>query len=172
MAGTDPHVLIQGPSWGDARFYGEWLMAAGKAHAYWREAYTDQDFKKRIDHICSAYIPDFGIAATIFLMKLRDYRTIFLIELNGEDGGDFAMMAEMGFFTQKNTVYQMTLPHSLTPKKVKTSISKFAATEDAEFILHPEYLVTPMTLAEATTLQNRLRAVSDFRNDTDCQGRA
>ena len=90
----------------------------------------------------------------------------------GEDGHDFAMMAEMGFFTQKNALYQMTLPPSLTLEKVKASISKFAATEDAEFILHAEYLVTPMTLSEATTLQNRLRAVSDFRDDTNCLGRA
>jgi hypothetical protein len=45
MSGTDPYVLIQGPAWGDARFYGEWLLGAGKAQAYWREAYTDLDFK-------------------------------------------------------------------------------------------------------------------------------
>jgi hypothetical protein len=172
MAGTDPHVLIQGPSWGDARFYGEWLMAAGKAHAYWREAYTDQDFKKRIDHICSAYIPDFGIGATILLMKLREHLTTFLIELHGEDGNDFAMMADMGFFTQKNAFYQMTLPPSLTLERVKASISKFAATEDAEFILHPEYLVSPMSFSEAKKLQNQLRAISNFQSDTNCLGRA
>jgi hypothetical protein len=75
MSGTDPYVLIQGPAWGDARFYGEWLLGAGKAQAYWREAYTDLDFKKKIDRICLIYIPDFGIAASIMVMKLREYRT-------------------------------------------------------------------------------------------------
>jgi hypothetical protein len=70
MAGADPYVLIQGPDWGDARFYGEWLLGAGKAQAYWREAYTDLDFKKKIDRICLVYIPDFGIAASIMVMKL------------------------------------------------------------------------------------------------------
>jgi hypothetical protein len=157
---------------GDARFYGEWLLGAGEAQAYWREAYTDLDFKKKIDRICLAYIPDFGIAASILLMKLREYRTTFLIELHSEDGDDFAMMAEMGFFTQKNALYQMTLPSSLTLRKVKTSISKFASTEDAEFILHPEYLVTSMSLSEATTLQNRLRAIDDFQSNPNCPGRA
>jgi hypothetical protein len=172
MSGTDPYVLIQGPAWGDARFYGEWLLGAGKAQAYWREAYTDLDFKKKIDRICLVYIPDFEIAASIMVMKLREYGTTFLIELHGEDGDDFAMMAEMGFFTEKNALYQMTLPYSLTLEKVKASVSALAATEDAEFILHPEYLVTPISLSEATTLQNRLRAVNDFQSNTNCLGRA
>ena len=105
MPGTDPYVLIQGPAWGDARFYGEWLLGAGKAQAYWREAYTDLDFKKKIDRICLVYIPDFGIAASIMVMKLREYRTTFLIEIHSEDGDDFAMMAEMGFFTQSKALY-------------------------------------------------------------------
>jgi hypothetical protein len=104
--------------------------------------------------------------------SVREYRTTFLIELYSEDGDDFAMMAEMGFFTPKNALYQMTLPSSLTLRKVKASISKFAATEDAEFILHPEYLVTPMSLSEATTLQNRLRAIDDFQSNPNCPGRA
>ena len=172
MSGTDPYVLIQGPAWGDARFYGEWLLGAGKAQAYWREAYTDLDFKKKIDRICLVYIPDFGIAASIMIMKLREYRTTFLIEIHSEDGDDFAMMAEMGFFTQSKALYQMALPSSLTLEKVKASISKFAATEDSEFILHPEYLVTPMSLSDATTLQNRLRAIDDFQSNPNCPGRA
>src|SRR5690242_6130881 len=119
MAGTDPYVLIQGPAWGDARFYGEWLLAAAKAEAYWKGAYSDENFKQQIDRICVCYIPDFGLAASIMIVKLRDYRTTFLIELNSEDGDDFTMMAEMGFFTRKNALYQMTLPCSLTLEKVK-----------------------------------------------------
>ena len=31
MERTDPCVLVQGPAWGDAQFYGDWLLAAGKA---------------------------------------------------------------------------------------------------------------------------------------------
>ena len=36
MEGSDPYVLVQGPAWGDAQFYGEWLLAAAKAEAYWK----------------------------------------------------------------------------------------------------------------------------------------
>jgi hypothetical protein len=172
MEGTDPYVLVKGPAWGEAQFYGEWLLAAGKAEAYWKEAYADQDFKQQIDRVCVAYIPDFGIAATVMIMQLKEYRTTFLIELNSEDGDDFAMMAEMGFFAQRYPFYQMTLPSSLTLEKVKAAIFNFAKTEDDEFMLHPEHLVTAMPLSEATTLQNRLRAIHDFHDNITCSGRA
>jgi hypothetical protein len=167
-----PYVLVQGPAWGDAQFYGQWLLAAGKAEAFWKEAYADQDFKQQIDRVCDAYNPDFGIAATVMIMQLREYRTTLLLELNSEDGDDFAMMAEMGFFAHGNALYQMTLPSSLTLEKVKAAIFKFAKTEDDEFTLHPEYLVTAMPLSEATTLQNRLRAITDFHDNINCSGRA
>ena len=28
MKRTDPYILVQGPAWGDAQFYGQWLQAA------------------------------------------------------------------------------------------------------------------------------------------------
>jgi hypothetical protein len=172
MEGSDPYVLVQGPAWGDAHFYGQWLLAAAKAQAYWKEAYADQDFKRKIDRVCVVYIPDFGIAAALMIMQLKEYQTTFLIELNSIDGNDFAMMTEMGFFAQRNALYQMTLPPPLTLEKVKAAIFKFAKTEDDEFTLHPEYLVTTMPLSEATTLQHRLRAIHDFHECSFCFGRA
>jgi hypothetical protein len=162
MEGTDPYVLVQGPAWGDAQFYGEWLLAAAKAEAYWKEAYADEDFKQQVDHVCDSYLPDFGIAATIVIMQLSECRTTLLIKLDSEEGDHFAMMAEMGFFALRNAFYQMTLPSSLTFEKVKAAIFTYAKTEDDEFMLHPEYLVTAMKLWEATTLQNRLRTIHDF----------
>jgi hypothetical protein len=172
MKRTDPYILVQGPAWGDAQFYGQWLQAAANAEAFWKDAYADEDFKRQVDHVCDAYIPDFGIAATAMIMQLKEYRTTCLIELNSEDGNDIAMMTEMGFFAHRNPSYQMTLPRFLTLEKVKAAIFKYAKTEDDEFMLHPEYLVTAMPLSEATTLQNRLRAINDFHDNANCSGRA
>ena len=172
MEGSDPYVLVQGPAWGDAHFYGEWLLAAAKAEAYWKEAYADDDFKRQVDHVCDAYIPDFGIAASVMIMRLKQYRTTLLVELNSKDGDDFTTMAEIGFFEQRDTLYQMTLPPSLTLEKVKAAIFKYAKTEDDEFMLHPEHLVTAMPLSEAITLQSRLRAIRDFHECSFCFGRA
>jgi hypothetical protein len=171
MEPTDAYVLVQGPAWGDAQFYGEWLLSAAKAEALWKEAYADENFKRQVDHVCDAYIPDFGIAATVMIMRLKDHRTTALIELNSEDGNDLAMMAEMGFFAHRNPSYQMTLPYLLTSGKVKAAILKYAKTEDDLYMLHPEYLVTPMPLSEARMLQHRLRAINDFDHNSNCSGR-
>jgi hypothetical protein len=172
MERNDPYVLVQGPSWGDAQFYGEWLLAAARAEAYRKESCADENFKRLMDRVCAAHVPDFGVAATFMIMQLKEYLTTFLIELNSIDGDDFTMMAEMGFFEQRDTHYQMVLPSSLTLEKVKAAIFKYSKTEDDEFMLHPEYLVTAMPLSEATTLQRRLRAIHDFHECSYCFGRA
>ena len=172
MERTDPYILVQGPAWGDAQFYGEWLLAAARAEAYRKESCADENFKRLMDRVCVAHVPDFGIAATVMIMQLKDYRTTFLIELDSIDGDDFAMMAEMGFFAHRNPSYQMTLPYLLTSEKVKAAIFRYAKTEDDEFMLHPEYLVTAMPLSEATTPQYRSRAINDFNHSSNCSGRA
>jgi hypothetical protein len=171
MERTDPYVLVQGPKWGDAHFYGGWLLAASKAETFWKEAYADPDFKKQIDHVCVCYIPDFGIAATAMLMALSEHRTTFVLDVNSEGGENFAMMAEMGFFVPTNPFYRMTIP-SLTSEKVRAAILKYAKTEDEELMLHPEYLVITMPFSEAAALQNRLRAMDEFHTGTSCTGRA
>jgi hypothetical protein len=172
MKRTDPYILVQGPAWGNARFYGQWLQAAANAEAFWKEAYADEDFRRRVKHVGDSYILDFGIAATAMIIQLKEHRTTFLIELDSIDGEDFAMMAEMGFFTHRNSSYQMTVPRLLTLEKVKAAIFKYAKTEDDEFRLHPEYLVTPMPFSEATILQHRLRAIDDFDHYSNCSGHA
>jgi hypothetical protein len=172
MERTDPYIVVQGPVWGEARFYGQWLQAAANAEAFWKEAYADEDFKRHVDRVCTSYLPDFGIAATVVIMQLRECRTTLLIELDSIEGDDFTMMAEMGFFAHSNPFYQMTLPRLLTLEKVKAAIFKYAKTEDNEFMLHPEYLVTAMPLSEATMLQYRLRAINDFDQHSNCSGQA
>jgi hypothetical protein len=172
MERTDPYIVVQGPVWGEARFYGQWLQAAANAEAFWKEAYADEDFKRHVDRVCTSYLPDFGIAATVVIMQLRECRTTLLIELDSEEGDHFAMMAEMGFFAHRNPSYQMTLPRLLTLEKVKAAISKYAKTEDDEFMLHPEHLVNPIPFSEATILQHRLRAINDFDHYSNCSGHA
>jgi hypothetical protein len=172
MERSEPYVLVQGPAWGDARFYGQWLQAAANAEAFWKEAYADRDFKLQVNYVCDAYIPDFGIAAIDMMMELKKYRTTFLIKLDSIEGDDFTMMTKMGFFAYRHSSYQMTLPRFLTLEKVKAAILKYAKTQDDEYVLHPEYLVTTMPLSEATTLQDRLRTINDFDRHSDCSGRA
>jgi hypothetical protein len=159
MGNTDLCVLVEGPAWGDAKFYGEWLLAAARAESFWKEACDDQDFKKQVERVCILYIPDFGIAGTMMLMRLKEDMTQFVLHLDSEEGEDFTMLVGMGFFVRKHQSYQMTLPSCLTAEKVRAAVVEYAKTEDEEYVLHPEYLVTTIPFAEATTLQDRLRAV-------------
>lgn len=43
MKTSDQCILVRGPSWGDALFYGEWLLAAAKAETFWKDALKDLD---------------------------------------------------------------------------------------------------------------------------------
>jgi hypothetical protein len=152
-------VLIEGPAWGDANFYGEWLLAVAKAEYFWRQARADQVFKRQVHRLCDCVIHDFGISAMWLLMRLREDKTRFVLPVHRDEEGEaFAMMTGMGFFVKKQQSYQMTLPSGLTMEKVRAALLEFAETEDEYHELHVEHLVTAMPFAEATVLHNKLLA--------------
>src|SRR5271169_2141868 len=157
-------VLFQGPRWGDASFLGAWLTEAAKAEALWTEALENPEFKQKIDRLCIACLPHFGMAASSFLMDLRAHLTSFVLTLENEEGDEFVMMAEMGFFVLSGYHYRMAIPSGLTLASVKAAALAYAATEDKELYLHPECLVTTMSFAEASKLQDRLCAIEKLRD--------
>ena len=166
MNGTKPYVLIEGPRWGDAEFYGRWLLAAGKAEALWKEAVNDNSFKRQIELVTAFYIPDFGIGATVLLSRFEKNLASVTVGLNSEDieeFNEFAMMVEMGFFILTGERYQMVIPTKLNMGKVKSAVLKFARTEDEDGVLRPENLVATMSYAKAKGWQRRLRPVGEPR---------
>ena len=158
-------VLVEGPAWGDAQFYGEWLLAAAKAQVLWRTALEDQVFATQVERVRIVYEPDFGITATLMLMNLRARWTSFVLDLQSEDGEDFAMMFSMGFFVQCGRTCRMAIPPLLTINTLKNAILTFARTEDYEYILHPEQLVTSMSAAAAKVLQEQINAFHGPRDE-------
>jgi hypothetical protein len=38
MKRTDPYIRVEGPAWGDAQLYGQWLQAAANAEAFWNKS--------------------------------------------------------------------------------------------------------------------------------------
>jgi hypothetical protein len=160
-------VLVEGPKWGDAEFYGNWLLAAAKAETLWNEASDDPDFAKQVDRLSVATIPHFGIAATVFLMRLKDHLVSFVISFNEGDGVDeFVMMVEMGFFVCSGQSYHMAIPRELSLAKVKAAALIYAQSEDDEYNLHPELVVSSMPLDEALRCQIRHLAIFHFRRDS------
>jgi hypothetical protein len=165
MKADEMYVLVEGPAWGDAQFYGESLLAAAKAQVLWKEALQDQQFAKQSERLRIVYEPDFGIAATLILMNLRGNWTTFVLDLEDKLGEDFAMMAGMGFFVQSGPALRMTNPPFLTLDTLKDSILTFARTEDHEYVLHPEHVVTCTSSAEAKVLQKQLELFLGSRDE-------
>ena len=167
---TEPYILVEGPRWGDAEFYGKWLLAAAKAEALWKEAVNDPSFEKQIELMTVLYIPDFSIGATVLLSRFEKDLFSITVGLTNEDVevfNEFAMMFELGFFVLTGERYQMVIPTKLNMGKVKRAALKFARTEDADGVLHPEYLVATMSYARAQEWQTRLRQMDENHRCAD-----
>ena len=151
-------VLVEGPAWGDAEFYGNWLLMSAKANGLLRQARSDDpEFSQLIDTLEMLQCLDFGIMATVFLSQLADTNVqSFVIGLDAEDLVDFVLMVEMGFFTLTGGRYQMTVPTKLDMELVKQAHLKLAGTEDEEWI-HPERFVIDMSRERAIKFQRLLR---------------
>jgi hypothetical protein len=74
-------------------------------------------------------------------------------------------MAGMGFFVQCGRTWRMTVPTLLTLDRLKDSVLTFARTEDHEYVLHPEQLVTCISSAEAKVLQKQLELFHGSRDE-------
>jgi hypothetical protein len=167
---TTSCVLVEGPRWGDAEFYGRWLLAIANAEALWKEARNDPDFAKQIESVTVCLMPDFGIGATVMLSQLEKKLASITIGLNDASGiafDEFAMMAEMGFFVLSGERYQMAIPTNLDSEKLKKAVRTFAQTEDEEGILHPEHLVTTMPYTRAHEWQASLRQMDEDQRCAD-----
>jgi hypothetical protein len=152
----DRQVLIEGPAWGDAEFYGNWLINADKANKLLQQARRDDpDFNSSVDVIEVPQCLDFGIMATVFLSKFRKKFDTFILDSESADLLDFVLMVEMGFFTLTGDRYQMTLPTKLDGDLVKQAHLKLVGTEDEDWI-HPERLVVDMPRTRAIEFQRFL----------------
>ena len=133
---TEPCILVEGPKWADAEFYGKWLLMATKAQALWEKAIKDTRFEKQIDLLTVIYIPQFDHSASLFLFQLKKNLVSFTIPLhNSEDWAEldqFTLMAEMGFFVLTDGRYQMAIPAKLNMDVVKSAALRFAKTEDED----------------------------------------
>jgi hypothetical protein len=111
-------ILVEGPAWGDAQFYGNWLLNAAKANELLKQARRDDPwFNKAVETLEVIYCLDFGISATVYLWKLaNEGQYTFVVDPCDQDLIDFALMVDMGFFTLTESRYQIAIPCRLTYK--------------------------------------------------------
>jgi hypothetical protein len=161
-------VLIEGPAWGDAEFYGNWLLNAAKANELLQQAKSDDpDFRSSIDVLEVWRGLDFGIMATWFIAQFVDKNfETFVIDPDSVELIDFVLLAEMGFFTLTGDRYQMTLPTKLDIDRIKRAHLKLAETEDEEWI-HPERLVVGMPHERVMKFERLLREMDQDQRLAD-----
>jgi len=162
-------ILVEGPSWGDAEFYGHWLLCAAKVNDLLQRAKKcDPEFCMAMDTLEILQCLDFGIMATVFLSQFVDkqFHTFVIDADYSADLLDFVLMSEMGFFVLTGDRYQMTLPKNLDMDKVKQAHLKLAATEDGEWI-HPEQLIVRMLYSQARRYQRLLRKMNQDQRLAD-----
>ncbi len=168
---TEPYILVEGPKWADAEFYGKWLLTASKAQALWEKLFKGTRFKKQIDILTLSYFPQFDQSAFLFLFRLKENLVSFTFPLYSEDWMEldqFTLMAEMGFFVLTDQRYRMVIPTKLNTDVVKSAALRLAKTEDEDGA-HPEYLIAAMSYAQAEEWQTRLR---DMDEEQRCADRA
>jgi hypothetical protein len=165
---TDRYALIEGPRYGDAEFYGRWLLATARAEELWKIAYAEPEFESRVKSLCIVFIPDFGIAGAILLAQLLKNCCTARVRLESELGEEFTMMVGMGFFVLTGNRYQMAIPPELTIEKIKAAVLEYAETE-YRYAMHPERLINTMSLAEAKDWQRRLRQMDERARLADRQ---
>jgi hypothetical protein len=151
------HILVEGPAWGDADFYGHWLLEAAKAQRLLDQAKRDDAaFREALDttvEICHCL--DYGIMATVLLSqfaKNKQFQT-FTVDIAYFDPIDFILMVGMGFFVLTGDRYQMALPQNLNIEFVKQAHLKLAGTE---LWIHLERLIVAIPHARATQFQRLL----------------
>jgi len=150
-------VLIEGPAPGDAQFLGRWLLAAAEADKLLQEQYQqDPSFKLTISRLELVYAFAFSPAATKSIELLMKDLTSFSLSVFDEWGEIFAVMADIGFFSQTGDRYQMTVPE-VRHTKIKTALLRLAATEDDSHFLHPEHLVHCLDERDTKEWQLRLK---------------
>jgi hypothetical protein len=163
-----PYILVEGPAWGDADFYGHWLLEAAKAQRLLDQAKKDNPvLREAIETLELAQFLDYGIMATILVSQFRNKQfQAFILDAASCDLADFALMVEMEFFVLTGDRYQMILPQNLDVDRVTQAHLKLAGTEDQDWI-HPEQLVVTIPNDRATKLQRLLEEMNQDQRLAD-----
>jgi hypothetical protein len=161
-------ILIESPGWDDAAFYRNWLLAAAQAQRIWTEAVeTDCEFKLQIERLEVMGPVQLGTEAFQIVGKLRENVRTMIVRADTHMGTSVALMAWMGFLERTSERYQMILPSRLDADIVKGAGVALAATEDKDYDIHPEFLVSTMPLASARTWQARLQQMAEKQRLAD-----
>jgi hypothetical protein len=162
-------ILIEGPDWGDATFFGNWLLAAADVDRFHREAVKapDPNYCKAVERLEVVSELSFSWWAMHFIEELGTKGVTMSICADSQESEYIAMMSQMGFFTQTGDRYQMTVPSHVDIQTVKRSILALAETEDSDYVIHTEVFVHSLPSSEAKWWQDTLARMNDDQRLVD-----
>lgn len=146
-----PFVVVECPSKGDAKFASRWLARANEADRILaRHRQADPDFERVIKRLGVPYDVDFSWPALAFVSLWLNGGPAYSLSLFDSEWAEaFTYFQGAGFFTQKGPHYEMTLPGKLSPQTIADALLRLAKTEDDDYYLHPEHLLTTMAGEDA-----------------------
>jgi hypothetical protein len=151
-----PHVLLIAPSWDDASLRARWLLAAEKADRLFLRASENPVFAEKIEPLTSCYWLDLRNAAVTMMMYFNLSSAAAIVPVwDMPWGEEFAVLAQLGFFICRGDRYYLVVPKQLSVRKIKRACLDVVKTELDE-ILHPEALLTTMSLRDARVAQGQL----------------
>jgi hypothetical protein len=143
-------------------------LAAAQAQLIWIEAVeTDCEFRAQIERLEVMGSVQLGTEAFRIVGKLSENVRTMIVRADTDMGDSVALMARMGFFERTGERYQMILPSRIDADIVRAAGVALAATEDKDYEIHPEFLVSTMPLALAQTWQARLQEMAEIQRLAD-----
>jgi hypothetical protein len=153
-------VLIEGPDPGDAEFLGRWLLSAVEADRVLAQHFdTNPNLREQISRLEVCYQVTFAPVAMRCIRLFMKNLTCFTFSTFDEWIERFSVMPELGFFRLTGNRYQMSLTCAITGADIQSALLRLAKTEDEEYWLYPEHLVTCYEKAAIQEWQHKLVAL-------------
>jgi hypothetical protein len=159
--GEPTHVVVEGPSCGDAEFIRDWLNAAVKSDQVLQLLFElHPGFRRSISRLETMYSIEFATAATAFVRKWLKDRQTFSLNLRDSMWIEiFTIMVGVGFFTRTGGRYQMVVPSFIGVNPIIQASLRYAESEDADYFLHPERHLVTVTGYQAKFLRQKLSSM-------------
>jgi hypothetical protein len=161
------YLLIEGPSWYDAEFFGKWLLAATEAQRLSEEAVnTDSEFSAKTERLEFGRREPFGGYATTLIRCLTMTGCTAVIDTDTDLAQGVAMMAHMGFFALTGERYQMVLPSPLNSEVVRASALTILEAYTG-YCMPVQKIMRTMPWAIAKDLQQKLEQMDQVQRVAD-----
>jgi hypothetical protein len=155
-------ILAEGPRRSDAGFARQWLLSAIEADGLLQPYLSENPgFHVSIVRLECPYKIEFGPSAMAFIGMWQSENGSFSLDILDPEWSEiFCIMARLGFFKQTGRRYQMTIPNTVEIDRIKEELLRLTATQDSDYRLHPEELLTTMSQQQAIDWKRKLKRMN------------